>query len=167
MRMITHIWAGAQNNHCPLPGTGRWVARTLIQAQGHLKYTMCVCSIVLYMRVQVRTYHSVPLDRAAVAFRLPRPLNSLCSLAALCPCIPARPSPPHAVAVGAGGQMFIRTTGKTKAMTLSLSVLVAIEMFNALNALSEDYSLLQMPPWSNPYLLVAIALSFSLHFVIL
>ncbi len=57
--------------------------------------------------------------------------------------------------------------GKTKAMTLSLSVLVAIEMFNALNALSEDYSLLQMPPWSNPYLLVAIALSFSLHFVIL
>mmetsp|Transcript_25245 Transcript_25245/g.68622 ORF Transcript_25245/g.68622 Transcript_25245/m.68622 type:complete len:1048 (+) Transcript_25245:127-3270(+) len=59
------------------------------------------------------------------------------------------------------------TTGKTKAMTLSLSVLVAIEMFNALNALSEDYSLLQMPPWSNPYLLVAIALSFSLHFVIL
>ncbi|KAH7838970.1 hypothetical protein Vadar_033250 [Vaccinium darrowii] len=50
-------------------------------------------------------------------------------------------------------------TGKVKAMTLSLSVLVAIEMFNSLNALSEDGSLLTMPPWVNPYLLVAICAS--------
>ncbi|KAK9917696.1 hypothetical protein WJX75_007286 [Coccomyxa subellipsoidea] len=57
--------------------------------------------------------------------------------------------------------------GKAKASTLSLSVLVAIEMFNALNALSEDNSLLQMPPWCNPWLLVAMALSFGLHFLIL
>ncbi|CAL8463437.1 g2971 [Coccomyxa elongata] len=57
--------------------------------------------------------------------------------------------------------------GKAKASTLSLSVLVAIEMFNALNALSEDNSLLQMPPWCNPWLLVAMALSFGLHFIIL
>ncbi|KAF4029913.1 putative calcium-transporting ATPase 1 [Phytophthora infestans] len=28
---------------------------------------------------------------------------------------------------------------------------VAIEMFNALNALSEDGSLITMPPWSNPF----------------
>eukprot|EP01025_Chloroclados_australasicus_P008335 TRINITY_DN1291_c0_g3_i2.p1 TRINITY_DN1291_c0_g3~~TRINITY_DN1291_c0_g3_i2.p1 ORF type:complete len:1102 (-),score=187.46 TRINITY_DN1291_c0_g3_i2:900-4205(-) len=59
------------------------------------------------------------------------------------------------------------STGKRKATTLSLSVLVAIEMFNSLNALSEDNSLLQLPPWCNPWLLCAIALSFSLHFLIL
>lgn len=59
------------------------------------------------------------------------------------------------------------TGGKVKACTLSLTVLVAIEMFNALNALSEDGSLLSMPPWSNPWLLVAGALSFALHFLIL
>jgi Ca2+-transporting ATPase len=59
------------------------------------------------------------------------------------------------------------TEGKQKASTLSLSVLVAIEMFNALNALSEDGSLLTMPPWSNPYLIVAMIVSFGLHFVIL
>jgi Ca2+-transporting ATPase len=59
------------------------------------------------------------------------------------------------------------TTGKEKASTLSLSVLVTIEMFNALNALSEDGSLLVMPPWANPWLLLAMAVSFGLHFVIL
>lgn len=58
-------------------------------------------------------------------------------------------------------------SGKVKATTLSLSVLVAIEMFNSLNALSEDVSLTRMPPWVNPWLLAAMALSFSLHFLIL
>ncbi|XAR60524.1 Calcium-transporting ATPase [Bertholletia excelsa] len=57
--------------------------------------------------------------------------------------------------------------GKIKATTLSLSVLVAIEMFNSLNALSEDASLLTMPPWVNPWLLVAMCGSFGLHFLIL
>ena len=59
------------------------------------------------------------------------------------------------------------TEGKVKACTLSLTVLVFIEMFNALNALSEDGSLVQMPPWCNPWLLCAMALSFGLHFLIL
>eukprot|EP00798_Chlamydomonas_sp_ICE-L_P020359 gene20359-27123_t len=59
------------------------------------------------------------------------------------------------------------TEGKAKACTLSLSVLVAIEMLNALNALSEDASLFTMPPWTNPYLLVAISVSIALHCVIL
>ena len=58
-------------------------------------------------------------------------------------------------------------SGKIKASTLSLSVLVAIEMFNSLNALSEDGSLLTMPPWVNPWLLLAMSLSFGLHFLIL
>ncbi|OEL26074.1 Calcium-transporting ATPase 1, endoplasmic reticulum-type [Dichanthelium oligosanthes] len=58
-------------------------------------------------------------------------------------------------------------SGKVKATTLSLSVLVAIEMFNSLNALSEDSSLLSMPPWVNPWLLVAMSVSFGLHFLIL
>ncbi|GFP88193.1 calcium-transporting ATPase endoplasmic reticulum-type [Phtheirospermum japonicum] len=59
------------------------------------------------------------------------------------------------------------TAGKVKAMTLSLSVLVAIEMFNSLNALSEDNSLVRMPPWRNPWLLVAMSVSFGLHCLIL
>eukprot|EP00877_Chromochloris_zofingiensis_P004035 jgi/Chrzof1/13632/Cz08g05050.t1 len=59
------------------------------------------------------------------------------------------------------------TVGKAKASTLSLSVLVAIEMLNAYNALSEDNSLFTLPPWSNPWLSVATAVSIGLHCVIL
>jgi len=59
------------------------------------------------------------------------------------------------------------SAGKIKAQTLSLSVLVAIEMFNAANALSEDNSMLSMPVWKNPWLLLAMAVSFGLHFLIL
>ena len=51
--------------------------------------------------------------------------------------------------------------------TVSMSVLVVVEMFNALNALSENSSLLSLPPWSNPWLLGAIALSILLHLGIL
>ncbi|KAJ1686562.1 hypothetical protein LUZ63_017952 [Rhynchospora breviuscula] len=53
------------------------------------------------------------------------------------------------------------------ATTHSLSVLVSIEMFNSLNALSEDTSLIIMPPWVNPWLLMAMSVSFGLHFLIL
>jgi len=52
-------------------------------------------------------------------------------------------------------------------MTMALSVLVTIEMLNALNSLSENQSLLVMPPWVNIWLLLAMGLSLTLHFFIL
>uniref|UniRef100_A0A674MEL5 Calcium-transporting ATPase n=1 Tax=Takifugu rubripes TaxID=31033 RepID=A0A674MEL5_TAKRU len=52
-------------------------------------------------------------------------------------------------------------------MTMALSVLVTIEMCNALNSLSENQSLVRMPPWSNFWLLAAMSLSMSLHFLII
>lgn len=56
--------------------------------------------------------------------------------------------------------------GKVKASTLSLSVLVVIEMLNSLNAISEDNSLLTMSPFVNPLLLLAISSSLLLHAMI-
>ncbi|XP_064620385.1 calcium-transporting ATPase sarcoplasmic/endoplasmic reticulum type-like isoform X3 [Lineus longissimus] len=57
--------------------------------------------------------------------------------------------------------------GDPKPMTMALSVLVTIEMLNAMNSLSENQSLLLMPPWCNIWLMMAIALSMGLHFLIL
>ncbi len=58
------------------------------------------------------------------------------------------------------------TKGKVKASTLSLSVLVMIEMFNAYNAISEDGSLLTVTPFVNPYLIAATLSSTLLHAMI-
>lgn len=54
-----------------------------------------------------------------------------------------------------------------RASSMSLSVLVTVEMFNALNALSEDDSLVTLPPTRNPVLLLAILVSMLLHFGVL
>lgn len=51
--------------------------------------------------------------------------------------------------------------------TMSLSILVIIEMLNAANNLSESDSLLTFPIWRNMYLIYAIALSTVLHLAIL
>lgn len=51
--------------------------------------------------------------------------------------------------------------------TVSMSVLVVVEMFNALNNLSENQSLLVLPPWSNLWLVSSIILTMVLHVLIL
>ena len=53
------------------------------------------------------------------------------------------------------------------ASTVSLSILVVIEMLNAMNALSSSESLLTFALWNNPMLVFAIILSMALHFAIL
>ncbi|KAL7175657.1 hypothetical protein ACSBR2_029285 [Camellia fascicularis] len=51
--------------------------------------------------------------------------------------------------------------------TVSMTVLVVVEMFNALNNLSENQSLLVIPPWSNLWLVGSIVLTMLLHILIL
>ncbi|MBE3042913.1 cation transporting ATPase C-terminal domain-containing protein, partial [Candidatus Bathyarchaeota archaeon] len=65
-----------------------------------------------------------------------------------------------------GCEMFSNDMAKS-ASTVSLSILVVIEMFNAVNALSSSESLLTLPLWKNMMLVYAIALSMALHFALL
>lgn len=51
--------------------------------------------------------------------------------------------------------------------TVSMTVLVVVEMFNALNNLSENQSLVVIPPWSNLWLVGSIILTMLLHVLIL
>ncbi|KAK3337474.1 putative calcium P-type ATPase [Cercophora scortea] len=65
-----------------------------------------------------------------------------------------------------GCQMFTNEMAKAGS-TVSLSILVTIEMFNAMNALSSSESLLTLPVWDNMMLVYAIVLSMALHFALL
>ncbi|KAI9815848.1 MAG: hypothetical protein M1826_001946 [Phylliscum demangeonii] len=61
-----------------------------------------------------------------------------------------------------GCEMFSNSMAKSGS-TISLSILVVIEMFNAMNALSSSESLLTLPVWKNMALVYAIVLSMVLH----
>ncbi|PHH51954.1 Calcium-transporting ATPase sarcoplasmic/endoplasmic reticulum type [Ceratocystis fimbriata CBS 114723] len=65
-----------------------------------------------------------------------------------------------------GCAMFSNDMAKS-ASTVSLSILVVIEMFNAANALSSSESLFTLPLWKNMMLVYAIILSMTLHFALL
>ncbi|KAI4197826.1 MAG: hypothetical protein LQ350_005671 [Teloschistes chrysophthalmus] len=65
-----------------------------------------------------------------------------------------------------GCEMFSNDYAKS-ASTMSLSILVVIEMLNAMNALSSSESLLTLPLWNNMMLVYAISLSMALHFALL
>ncbi|KAI1804099.1 calcium-transporting ATPase sarcoplasmic/endoplasmic reticulum type [Daldinia bambusicola] len=65
-----------------------------------------------------------------------------------------------------GCEMFSNDMSKAGS-TISLSILVVIEMLNAMNALSSSESLLTLPLWENMMLVYAIALSMALHFALL
>lgn len=65
-----------------------------------------------------------------------------------------------------GCEMFSNEMSRS-ASTVSLSILVVIEMFNAMNALSSSESLLTLPLWENMVLVYAITLSMLLHFALL
>jgi len=65
-----------------------------------------------------------------------------------------------------GCEIFANDSAKA-ASTVSLSILVVIEMLNAMNALSSSESLLTLPLWENMMLVYAICLSMALHFALL
>ncbi|KAI2784707.1 calcium-transporting ATPase sarcoplasmic/endoplasmic reticulum type [Daldinia loculata] len=65
-----------------------------------------------------------------------------------------------------GCEMFGNEMAKA-ASTISLSILVVIEMLNAMNALSSSESLLTLPLWKNMMLVYAVTLSMALHFALL
>ena len=57
--------------------------------------------------------------------------------------------------------------GKLVASAVALTTLVVMEMLRALCAVSETSSLLQKPPWANPWLLLGITFPMLLHISVL
>lgn len=82
-------------------------------------------------------------------------------------CEVAAEGPDAARALAADGAYPCSVFEDRRPSTVAMSVLVVVEMFNALNAISENGSLLVVPPWRNWWLVAAIAVSMALHMAIL
>jgi len=61
----------------------------------------------------------------------------------------------------------IFTDLKSRPQSMALSALVVMEMLKALSAISLESSLLAMPPWRNPWLLLGVAVPTLLHMLVL
>ena len=63
--------------------------------------------------------------------------------------------------------IFSAVRHKARAQAVALSTLVSMEMLKALSATSLTQSVLRSPPWTNPTLMVGVAVPFLLHLGIL
>ena len=61
----------------------------------------------------------------------------------------------------------IFTTLRTIPQTMSLTVLVTIEMFKALSAVSLDQSIFVVPPWNNRWLIIGVLVPYLLHLFVM
>jgi len=61
----------------------------------------------------------------------------------------------------------IFTEEKSFPQSMSLSVLVTMELLKALSAVSLDSSLISVPPWKNRWLLLGVLIPFVFHLIIL
>ena len=72
-------------------------------------------------------------------------------------------SPPDGVTC----ESLFQGKGRQHPQTISLTVLVCMELFKALSAVSVDSSLLSVGPNQNPWLVMGVALPFMLHIGVL
>jgi Ca2+-transporting ATPase len=61
----------------------------------------------------------------------------------------------------------IFTEEKSSPQSMSLSVLVTMELLKALSAVSLDSSMISVPPWKNRWLLLGVIIPFACHLLIL
>ena len=68
---------------------------------------------------------------------------------------------------GTSCDSLFKGPGREFPQTLSLTVLVCIELFKALSAVSVDSSLLAISPMKNPMLVIGVAVPFLIHVFLL
>lgn len=64
---------------------------------------------------------------------------------------------------GVSCESLFQGAGRELPQTLSLTVLVCMELFKALSAVSVDSSLLVVGPFKNPWLVIGVTVPFLLH----